>query len=177
VNVPSRLFVAAAALLALLAGCSGDKPLDPPDIRFGQDTCAECGMIVSDERFAGAIVYRRDREVQHALFDDVGEMLTFTPPHAEASRWWVRDAQTRAWVDADAAHFVVESRTHTPMGTGVLAFASSDDADRAITADGGQRVDLAQAKQALAIPAASAEGSSAAAPTTAPASHSHHHHH
>ena len=44
-------------LAVLLASCSA-RPGEPqpPEINFGQDTCDACGMIISEARFAAAIV-------------------------------------------------------------------------------------------------------------------------
>ena len=42
-------------LLFLLAACAqGATELNPPEIRYGEDVCADCNMIISDPRFASA---------------------------------------------------------------------------------------------------------------------------
>lgn len=142
------LILALAALsLPMLDGCRRKPTLDPPEIRFGQDTCAECGMILSDERYAAAIVLidlHGDR-VQ-LLFDDVGEMLAFTPPANDAVRLWVRDATTKAWIDAADAWFVVDSELHTPMGTGTAACSTKDAAEILVRDHGGKVVRLGDAR-------------------------------
>ena len=53
-----RRLVYAAFLAALIfsAGCSGLSSDKAPNIRYGKDPCAECRMIIGDERFAAAFV-------------------------------------------------------------------------------------------------------------------------
>ncbi|MCP4068002.1 MAG: hypothetical protein GY741_06945, partial [Phycisphaeraceae bacterium] len=47
------------------SGCGRDEdPLGPPTIHLGEDMCSICSMIISDRRYAGAIVMRRDGRVE-----------------------------------------------------------------------------------------------------------------
>jgi copper chaperone NosL len=118
-----RALVFAAAALTLSA-CSRAPNLDPPELRVGQDTCHECGMIISDARHAAAILATRDGLEETYLFDDTGEMLDFQPPAGAAvDRRFVHDFATGQWIDAAAARFVKSPALRTPMGTGVVAYA------------------------------------------------------
>ncbi len=46
------------ALALLAAGCAqGTAEIKPPEIRYGEDVCVECKMIISDPRFAAAYTY------------------------------------------------------------------------------------------------------------------------
>ena len=57
----------------LLAGCGGESATaGPPEISYGRDTCHRCGMIVSDERYAAALVAT---DGTTRVFDDIGEMV------------------------------------------------------------------------------------------------------
>lgn len=137
-----RSILSSILVSILLSGCARDESLDPPQIRFGQDVCAECGMIVSDERFAGAIqLIDVHGERQTLLFDDIGEMLKYQPPSHQRMKAWVRDADTKAWLDAQTAWFNVKSEQQTPMATGVSAHASESAAAASARAHGGTIVE------------------------------------
>ncbi len=118
-----------AALLMLvftgIAGCGEPPTLDAPVVNWGQDVCVDCGMILSDERYAAAVVTIEQGERQVHLFDDVGEMVTSRRKFADPSKRWVRDAQARQWIDAESAFYVRSTQLHTPMGFGVAAFADA----------------------------------------------------
>jgi copper chaperone NosL len=119
------LIIAIFLIIALASGCSR-KPNDgPPQVRYGQDECALCGMIVSDERHAAALRAVVDGQTRDLLFDDVGDMIEYEQenPAARAIRRYVHDFETRQWVDAAHAKFVQDEKVHTPMGSGILAFA------------------------------------------------------
>jgi len=52
-----RLLVILTLSGLLLGACGGRQgALQPPEIYYGQDTCARCGMLISDPRFAAALL-------------------------------------------------------------------------------------------------------------------------
>lgn len=114
-----------ATLLIVVVGCSTSGAEGPPEIRYGQTECAHCGMIVSQERFASAIRASIDGQDQELIYDDLrcmvlNDRLQKLPPQ---SRRYVHDADTSAWLKAEEARFIRDPETHTPMGSGLLAFA------------------------------------------------------
>ena len=119
-------FFALAALA--LASCGRDAPLGPPAIHYGQDVCAGCAMIVSDDRFAAAIVNPAP-DASPLVFDDVGCLLAYERKNPAVAPWthYFHDANSHQWITADQAHFVITSR-ETPMGSGIFAFQSPSDA-------------------------------------------------
>ena len=122
------------ALLGLLAaplalqGCGGPAQADrPPDIAFGEDRCARCGMIISKERYAAGFV--PDGGGDALTFDGPGEMMeTLSEQHFPAGRVWVHDAGG-AWIDGTTAFYVAGPPAKTPMGTGLVAFGDRADAE------------------------------------------------
>ena len=125
-----------------LAGCArGRTEIAPPDIRYGEDVCAACNMIISDPHFAaGYAVELKPGRYDSLAFDDIGDMLS----HQAATEqpivaWYVHDYATEGWLDATAAHYVVSPEIATPMGHGVAAFASAQAATE-LAADAGGRV-------------------------------------
>jgi len=117
----------AGLLMASAVGACGrpTDPLAPPAIAYGEDVCAECGMIVSEARFAAAIVVEAEPGVTEArVFDDIGEMLRHQArqPGLVVRRWYVHDYVSLDWLDATTATFVRAGGIETPMAFGVVAF-------------------------------------------------------
>ncbi len=121
-----RRLIFGLILISLLAlSCQPGVQLDkPPDIRYGEDTCDQCGMIINEERFAAAYVTRQG-EVRR--FDDLGDMMQYHAEHAEdVAAFWVHDYETGGWLKADQAFFVMSEAFRTPMGHGIIAIGEKD---------------------------------------------------
>jgi nitrous oxide reductase accessory protein NosL len=136
------VLVAIAILLA--AGCGREELAGPPELRPGRDECAECGMLIHDERAASALLVERGRRREHLLFDDVGCMLD----HEHGAELgvverFVRDHGSREWVGAAGAAFLLteSDELHTPMGSGIASFADAADAESAQHELGGEVLD------------------------------------
>jgi copper chaperone NosL len=113
-----KLAVAAALALSACARSSGG----PPEIHYGRDACARCGMIVSEERFASAYV---GADGETVAFDDLGEFLALASRDpALAAKSYVHDARDGRWLRAAEAVFVKVPGLATPMGSGYAAFSS-----------------------------------------------------
>ncbi len=142
IRIPRRtaLGLAAAAVvvagtgLALKALPGESSAADPPDLRLGQHTCDQCGMVISDERFAAG--WRASGSQQR--FDDIGCMITnyrnAGRPNVKA---WVHDYDSHSWIPAAPATFVVSSTINSPMAYGVAALNTSEAAAALATASGG----------------------------------------
>jgi len=119
-----------AGAVALLAGCTEDPLSGPPEVRPGRDQCAACGMLISEDRCASAEIVRVRGRTEYALFDDIGCMLDHHPADTEVVQHFVRNHSTRAWLVANAAAFLHEPNIRTPMGSGIVAFSSAQEAGR-----------------------------------------------
>ncbi|VAW43418.1 hypothetical protein MNBD_CHLOROFLEXI01-2856 [hydrothermal vent metagenome] len=120
----------------LLAACGRDVNLEePPEIRYGEDICEQCGMIISEARYAASYV-TTDGNVR--LFDDVGGMLVYDLNNQEDVHvYWTHDLNTEEWIKADEAIYVLNDELATPMGWGLATFANTIDAERFIAENGG----------------------------------------
>lgn len=144
------------AALLLLGGCSESVPVAPPVIHYGEDLCAQCGMIISDDRFAAALVLEGpagapDRR-EALAFDDVGCLLLAETRHANravAGRW-VRDFRSDRWLVAGDAVFVQSTGLHSPMAFGLAACADRASAQRLAGEFPGEILDLDAARAHLA---------------------------
>ncbi len=111
-----------------IAGCREAEVVGPPELKLGRDQCAHCGMIISDERFAAAMIVKTDRGNRALVFDDIGDMVAYPRDHPEQTiiHRYVKDFDSSEWVKADQANFVRVLDMHTPMGSGLIAYASQD---------------------------------------------------
>jgi nitrous oxide reductase accessory protein NosL len=132
-----------AACVLSLVGC-GSRVLDgPPTMRPGRDECAECGMLINEERCSSAFLLTIDGVHEYAMFDDIGCMLDFehwkTQP-GQVVDGYVHDHGTKEWVRASEAFFLFADpdRISTPMGSGIVAFGGHDRAQAASLTHGGE---------------------------------------
>lgn len=115
------------AVLLLLVACGQSADTNtPPEIMYGQDVCDQCGMIISEEKFAAAY-WTADGEARR--FDDIGGMFAYIAANPEeAASYWVHDITTGDWIRAEEAYYVSDSDLMTPMGFGIAACATEDQA-------------------------------------------------
>lgn len=123
-------------LAILLAACGGaGDQKGPPEIRYGQDACDRCKMIINEPRFATA--YATDAgDVRR--FDDIGGMFLHAVDQGENVRaFWVHDFNSEEWIEAPDATYVHDPDLTTPMGWGVAAFAGDEGATAYVEERGG----------------------------------------
>ncbi len=139
--IPASRVIRALALALLLAagGCGREPTLDPPDVAYGKALCERCGMIVSDERFATAMIVDRGGEILPVVFDDIGDMLEYERDAGPVVlRRYVHDHETGDWLNAERAVYVWSDALRTPMASGLAAFAGADAAQAAAEGLGGE---------------------------------------
>jgi nitrous oxide reductase accessory protein NosL len=128
--VKQKLLTVIVLLAAGLASCGGTAEAGgPPDIQYGRDVCVQCGMIITEEKFAAA--YTLDNGTEKS-FDDVGGLLLHqrsTGDTLNLDNTWVHDYETAEWVDVQNAYFVATLSVSTPMGHSVLAFSDEASAE------------------------------------------------
>lgn len=142
----TRRWASLGILAVLIVGCEREVSEGPPAIKFGQDECVHCGMIISDQRAAAASIVVSDGKRRALLFDDIGDLIDYhkQKPDPVATRRYVADFKTRGWIEFESAYFVHAPQVHTPMGSGLLAFAAEADADDAARQHDGRRLDSEQ---------------------------------
>ena len=132
-----RALAVCGALAAVTAlGCAAPpQASEPPDIRFGFDTCERCRMSIDDPRYAAAA--RFDGEA--LAFDDLGDLVAYLEESGrQPEAVWVHDFESGEWLAAESAWFVRSQRLATPMGFGTVAFASASEARRMAENTGGR---------------------------------------
>lgn len=171
----SRFAIAVMLGALSFVGCDQQAPDGPPQVRYGQDECIHCGMILSEERHTAAIVHVRDGRRESLLFDDMGDLMDYERenPGLAVHRRYVHDLDTKRWLTAEAAAIVHSPSLHTPMGSGLAAFDTRESADAAAKRLGDGRVldwPAAVAERARAVAARSASAATPAASSASPAS-------
>jgi copper chaperone NosL len=152
-----HLLVAGCVALALagtlsLPGCDDTQTLAPPTLHCGRDVCTECGMIINEARFAGAMIVEHDGAPGYQVFDDIGEMLDqdLIHPDQKTLARYVQDYGGGGWVRAESARYYVDPELHTPMGTGMVAFATDQGARDALGKPAVATLGLAEAREVRA---------------------------
>lgn len=121
-------------VMLILTACGGVTvmPDTPPEIVYGEDVCDQCGMIISDERFAsGIVIETAPYEFEHRIFDDIGGLFEFVMENSdlEIASYYVHDYHSKEWLDAHDAYFVKSDELLTPMGFGLAACAQQLEAE------------------------------------------------
>lgn len=125
-----------------IAACGSSSGDEPPEIVYGQDVCDQCGMIISESRFAASYVTTTG-DVRR--FESIEDMLMYHLEHQEEVHiFWVHDYYTEKWARGDEAVFVLSETIVTPMDGGVVAVADKAGADELIAERGGTAVSFDQ---------------------------------
>jgi len=139
------LLPVALIALAALGACAEDDPTAPPEIVYDSSVCDFCNMIISDSRFAAATIVEDEAgRPAPRLFDDYNCQINDeaeAPDRVVLTRW-VHDHDSREWIRADEAHFVIADELRTPMASHAAAFADRAAADRAASQFNGEVADL-----------------------------------
>lgn len=128
---PAR--IAFASIAGALASCGQDAAQGPPTVRLGDSLCAQCNMIISDERWATATIIDGPRGGEPRLFDDFNCQVNFEAarPDLVVLARWSHDYLGGGWIPTEQARFLMSPSLRTPMGSNVAAFASQDPAQAA----------------------------------------------
>ncbi len=96
-------------------------------------------MLVSDVRFAAALVHERDGEVRKPVFDDFGCLAAYLAgiDAAGVSRPFVRDFLRDEWLDARTAIYVHSPSIESPMASHLVAVAHRNVANDLAARHGG----------------------------------------
>ena len=121
------LFFATFSLL--LSACSGEPETGPVEVKWDQNNCERCRMMLSDRNFAAQIRYfpeaKRSRVVK---FDDIGCAVLWIKNQQwnndPKTQIWVADHSSGEWIDARKATYI--RKNNSPMGYDLGAQAEAD---------------------------------------------------
>lgn len=130
-----RRFLTAAVALGAAALLPGRRAwAEPQALRPGVDTCPYCSMPVIDGRFAAQGVTEGGRVLSYDAIECLLDHLAgHGPPAPTLRETWLADRAASgrdavAWLAAEEATLLHHPRLRTPMGGGLAAFASEDEA-------------------------------------------------
>jgi copper chaperone NosL len=121
-----------AAALLLLAGTISGCDAGPQPIRYGQDECSECGMIISDRRFGAETITRKGKVFK---FDDIGCMVSFLeraaiPRDSVKSGFAIDFNRANSFIALNEAVFLKSERLKSPMRSDCAAFATTGELEK-----------------------------------------------
>lgn len=124
-----RLTTAGAAALALVFVLSACGAPQPAKVVLGQDMCVECGMVVSDARFATQVLSKTGKAYK---FDSIECMVAFLAGDELAKDQihsiWVSDyLKPGTWLRAEEARYLQSANLRSPMGLNLSAFKTLND--------------------------------------------------
>jgi len=125
------------AMLPVLAACEPG----PQPIAYGEDTCDQCVMGISDTRFGSEIVTATGKIHR---FDSVECLASFAMEMDQANihSIWVTDFnQPEVLVRATEAVFLAGGELNSPMGMSLLAFPSREQSEPIRTTFGGDLIE------------------------------------
>ena len=115
-----------AAALALVVACA---PGRPEAIQVGTDSCVFCRMLITDGRFAAAIVTSHGRTMTFDSIECLVAYLRRAGTGHELASVWVSDFRhPGSLIEAPTARFIDLGEGRAPMGRGWAAVASARDA-------------------------------------------------
>ena len=127
----TRLLAIGLALASLSAIACATRSLSPEALPLDRVECARCRMLISTEQGGGQIV---SADAETRFYDDVACLAADWSTHRDHATAYVR-LGSGAWSEAKDASFARPAGTQTPMGSGLVAFATIAEA-RATDAGG-----------------------------------------
>ncbi len=126
----SVLVILMSILMLSAPSCSRTDLSGPPTVLIGDSTCAECGMIISDERFATATVDEQDRGPISVLFDDFNCQMIYESKMSDLTilKRWSRDHSGLQWLNTESGWFAKSNQIRSPMASGMAFFETRKDA-------------------------------------------------
>lgn len=142
----SRFALMIVIIGMMIIGCHTEEETFPR-IRYGEETCDRCRMIISERRFASA--YRTTDDILRK-FDDLGcAVLHHVEQSEEIKQFWSYDYEETTWLDSAQAFFVHGKDLLTPMGYGIVAVKTEKEARRLAKNTDGQIVEFDQLQHIL----------------------------
>ena len=126
------------AVIAMLFGACGTH--GPAEIHYGQDQCDYCKMTIADKSFGSELVTAKGKVYKFDSIECLAAYQVKSKLGAEdIHSIWVTDfGQPGSFLNIDRATIVATERQKSPMGVGLLAVNSPQQAGRLIEAVGGK---------------------------------------
>ncbi len=114
----------------LILSCKTKSEIKPAEVFYGQDICERCKMIISEKVFSAQYLLPRGEPKK---FDDIGCMIHFLSEQETQQRKvlaiFVRDYNSKEWIDGEKTYYVWSKKIKTPMGYGLVALKGKEAAE------------------------------------------------
>ena len=132
-----------------LVGCGAHGPAE---IHYGQDQCEYCKMTIADKSFGSELVTVKGKVYK---FDSIECLAAYQSANSLSSgqirSLWVTDfSQPGSFLNVESASIIASERQKSPMGVGLLAANSPEQAGRLIEAVGGKIISWEQVRALVA---------------------------
>ncbi|MFZ7943866.1 nitrous oxide reductase accessory protein NosL [Neobacillus sp. 19] len=130
-----KINLLAVLSLIVIAACS-KKDVKPAAINEKTDKCEICHMAVKDNEFATEIMLENGKTM---VFDDIGCMYKWMQENTDkkVAHSFVKDYDSKEWMEADTASYVYDKPIKTPMAYNVISFTDKKAAQSFIDQHGG----------------------------------------
>lgn len=128
--------------LSLALGACSSASAEPFDIKWGETECEVCKMKITDEQFAAEAIMTNEKGY---AFDDIGCLMRDWYPEQKEdaiAAMYVKDYNTKEWIELNDASYVYDEDAKTPMAYGVMSFTDEKEAELYIEENGGTLMDF-----------------------------------
>ena len=132
-------WILSSLVFGLFAACT---PTAEP-VAFGEDMCAHCKMTIVDEPFAAEAVSQKGKVYKFDAIECMVEFLKIKQSD-EMALMLVRDYENpKDWQDATQCNYLISKDLPSPMGAGLSAWLSKENAEVMKAEKGGEVYDWA----------------------------------
>lgn len=112
----------------------------PEAIRYGQDACAFCRMVIADEKFGSELITQKGKIYK---FDSIECLAAYRHSDqisgSDIHSMWITNFKTPGqWLPAEQTQFLQSPNVPSPMGMSLSGYASSDEAKSMQSQFGGE---------------------------------------
>ena len=140
-----KLLLSIIAVLTIALSACGKKEVKPVGINEKTDKCSECNMAVMNNQFATEIILDNGKVY---TFDDIGCLFNWKSENKDKkiAASFVRDYDTKQWINLEKAHYVYAKDVHTPMSYNVVSFKNEADAKKFAKDQNGEKLSYSDLK-------------------------------
>ena len=137
-----KLILLIIASILILTTCGND----PEPINFGEDNCAHCKMMITDEKYGAELVTDKGKIYKYDSVECLLEQLhkqTFREEQI-ASIWVIDFSNPRTLIDARSAFYTQNDEFRSPMGLNVQTFQTEDNFNKFFSENGGEKLNWSE---------------------------------
>lgn len=133
-----KLFLLFVFALLIISACGND----PEPINFGEDNCAHCKMMITDEKYGAELVTDKGKIFKYDSIECLLEQLNKNIFREDqiGSMWVIDFNNPRTLIDAKTAYYTQNDEFRSPMGLNVQAFGNFNDFEKFFNENGGDKL-------------------------------------